>query len=164
MRKMKILSMMLIFLIGLGGSQTVYGKNSVVVDRIENNYAVVEVVQNDEIKMVDLLLDDFNEPVREKTEINFTEVCGKFYNEVEATDTQGEKIIYYQFRSNNNDVWWLLTAEEIGEIPSFETEYNLIYFDNGTTAENKNCSCLPDWDCECEVYDDLFLNIAEAKK
>ena len=35
---------------------------------------------------------------------------------------------------------------------------------NGTTTENKNCGCLPEWECECEVYDDLFLSIAEAEK
>jgi len=161
---MKILSIILILLTGFNGAETTDGKTSVIVDRIEENYAVVEVVQNDNVKMIDLLLEDFNEPVTEGTKIAFTEVCGKFYHDMELTDMQGKTDIYYQFRSNDNAVWWVLTAEEIGGIPSFEKEYNLIYFNNGTTTENKNCGCLPEWECECEVYDDLFLSIAEAEK
>lgn len=68
---------------------------------------------------------------------------------------------HYQFKSNDNTVWWALTAEEIGFIPVEDTEYTLFYDDNGTTIENKNCGCKPEWECECEVYDDIFLGIVK---
>lgn len=161
---MKIISIILLFLTGLNGAEATEQKTSVIVDRIENNYAIVEAVQNDNIKMIDLLLEDFNMPIAEGEKIPFTEVCGKFYSNMELTDSHEKTDLYFQFKSNDNSVWWVLTAEEIGSIPSYEKEYNLIYFDNGTTAENKNCDCLPEWECECEVYDDLFLGITEVEK
>lgn len=43
-----------------------------------------------------------------------------------------------------------------------EKDYILKYDNNGTTAENKSCECLPEWECECEVYDDIFLGIFES--
>lgn len=72
--------------------------------------------------------------------------------------------IYYQFKSNDNSVWWALTELEIGFKPSTEKEYVILYSDNGTTAENKNCECLLEWDCECEVYDDIFFAVFEVEK
>ena len=161
---MKILSIILLFTMGLSGTGTTDNKTSVTVDRIEGNYAVVEVVQNNNIKMLDLLLEDFNKPVTEGEKIAFTKVYGKFYHNLEMTDMQGKTDIYCQFRSNDNVVWWALTAEEIGCIPSPDKEYELIFFDNGTTAENKPCDCPPEYECECELYDDLFLSITEAEK
>lgn len=82
---------------------------------------------------------------------------GKFSEPFEATDTNGNETTLYQFKSNDNEVWWQLTAEEIGFIPNGNTEYVLTYDNNGTTKENKPCDC--DLDCECEVYDDVLLSV-----
>ena len=90
-------------------------------------------------------------------------VSGKFYNNAELTDTNGNEDTYYQFKSNDNEVWWLLTEEEIGHIPNGNTEYALTYDNNGTTKANKPCDCTPELDCECEVYDDTFISIREVK-
>lgn len=84
---------------------------------------------------------------------------GKFYGNYEATDTNGNANTYYQFKSNDNEVWWALTAEEIGFTPNKNTEYTLAYDNNGTTKANKPCDC-----CECEVYDDVFLYVRETNK
>ncbi len=89
---------------------------------------------------------------------NVNKVAGKFYDSFEATDINGNTDTYYQFKSNDDSVWWMLTAEEIGCIPNGNMEYVLTYDNNGTTKENKSCSCT---DCECEVYDDIFVTIRE---
>lgn len=91
-------------------------------------------------------------PTTEKTTV------GKFTNSFEDIDGK----IYYQFKSNDDLVWWALTEKEIGFIPSMEKDYILKYDNNGTTAEEKPCDCLPEWECECEVYDDIFLGIFES--
>lgn len=156
---MKILSIILMLLMGSSGAETTERKTSAIVDRIENGYAVVEVMQNNNLKMVELPLEDFNTPIREGEKISFTEVCGKFHSATELTDSNGKTDLYYQFKSNDNTVWWVLTPEEIGSIPSYEKEYNLIYFDNGTDENNKPCDCPKEWQCECEVYDDIFLAV-----
>ena len=92
-------------------------------------------------------------------DIKNNEVTGKFHGDFEGTDTNGNTDVYYQFKSNDNAVWWALTEKEIGFIPDESTEYVLTYDDNGTTSDNKPCDCLPEWECECEVYDDVFLGI-----
>lgn len=81
-------------------------------------------------------------------------VEGKFYGTM--TSIEGET--YYQFRSNDDSVWWLLTEKELGFIPT-EESYLLTYSDKGTTKENKPCDCDPIYECECELYDDMFLEI-----
>ena len=90
---------------------------------------------------------------------NVISVQGKFYHTIELTDIDENEDTYYQFRSNDNEVWWLLTASEIGFIPDTTTEYTLTYNNNGTTKYNKSCDCLEEWDCECEVYDDVFISL-----
>lgn len=102
---------------------------------------------------------DFNIPIKLSEEIPTEATQGKFSEGFEDLDGR-----YYQFKSNDNSVWWVLTESEIGFRPSTEKEYILLYCDNGTTAENKDCGCLPEWDCECEVYDDIFLGIFEAEE
>lgn len=84
---------------------------------------------------------------------NICTATGQFYGSYEATDQNGNSDTYYQFKSNDNEVWWALTAEEIGFIPNANEEYTLTYDNNGTT---KVCDCS---DCECEVYDDIFIGI-----
>ena len=88
-----------------------------------------------------------------------TSVTGQFYGCTEATDTNGNTNTYYQFKANDNSVWWQLTAEEIGFVPNANKEYTLTYDNNGTTKANKPCDCGPEFECECEVYDDIFLGV-----
>lgn len=84
---------------------------------------------------------------------------GQFYDTFEATDSNGNANTYYQFKSNDNEVWWALTAEELGFVPKANAEYILTYDNNGTTKANKPCDCAPEFECECEVYDDIFLEV-----
>ena len=125
---------------------------SVIVDRVEGNYAVVEVYCDGEIKMIDICQDDFNTAKVEKEKIKHSVVSGKFTCDFE--DVDGNK--YYQFKSNDNTVWWALTENEIGFIPTENLQYSLMYYDNGTT----DCFECPEiYNCECEVYDDIFLGV-----
>ena len=87
------------------------------------------------------------------TETKCTAV-GTFSEPFEASDVNGNIGIHYQFKSNDNEVWWMLTAEEIGFVPNVNTEYILTYDNNGTTKGDKPCDC-----CECEVYDDVFISV-----
>ena len=102
---------------------------------------------------------DFNIPIRLSEEIPTQKTVGKFTDSFNDVDGK----TYYQFKSNDNSVWWTLTETEIGLKPSTEKEYMLLYCDNGTTAANKKCECLPEWNCECEVYDDIFIGIFEKE-
>ena len=94
-----------------------------------------------------------------ETESETIETVGKFYNNLDMKDINGNEDTYYQFKSNDNETWWLLTEEEIGHIPNENTEYVLTYNNNGTTKENKPCDCDPELDCECELYDDVLLSV-----
>lgn len=134
--------------------------NYATVDRIEEGYAALEVCLNDKcFSMVDVPQEDFIIPKNEGDKFKIETVKGKFYTSFIANDYHGKTENLYQFCSDDNSVWWALTEEEIGHIPDDETEYTIIYYDNGTTAENKPCDCMPEWECECEVYDDIFLEI-----
>lgn len=82
-----------------------------------------------------------------------TETTGKFHGDFMATDTNGIEEKYYQFRSNDDEVYWLLTESEIGFVPKANEEYTLVYDNNGTTK----CNC--DVECECYLYDDIFVEI-----
>lgn len=95
----------------------------------------------------------------EKANANECTAVGKFGEYFEATDTNGNTNMYYQFKSNDNETWWLLTEEEIGFVPDEYAEYVLTYDNNGTTKENKPCDCDPELDCECEVYDDVLIRV-----
>lgn len=135
------------------------------VDRIEDkNYTVLEICHNGEyLKMIDILQKDFNAPKREGEHFKFTAVSGKFHETFTANNSKGQNETLYQFRSDDNAVWWVLTAEEIGHIPNTETQYTIIFYNNGTTAENKSCDCMPGSECECDVYDDIFVGIIPEK-
>lgn len=95
----------------------------------------------------------------EKANTNECTTVGKFSEPFEASDINGNTGTYYQFKSNDNETWWMLSAEEIGFVPNGNTEYVLTYDNNGTTKENKPCDCDPELDCECEVYDDVLLSV-----
>ena len=86
---------------------------------------------------------------------------GKFHETYQAVDQNGNENTYYNFKSNDNEVWWALTAEEIGFVPNGNKEYKLKYNNNGTTKENKPCDC--PFLCECEVYDDELISVKEVK-
>lgn len=80
---------------------------------------------------------------------NIVSVEGSFYGKIVC-----ENEIYYQFRANDNSCWWLLKEAEIGFIPEKEL-YILTYNNNGTTE----CNCPEYEECECYLYDDIFINI-----
>ena len=87
-------------------------------------------------------------------------VTGRFYQTTEYLDGT----IRYQFKSDDNEVWWSLDESEIGHIPNTTDVYVLTYDNNGTTADNKPCDCLPEWECECEVYDDELISIRKTDR
>lgn len=70
---------------------------------------------------------------------------------------------YYHFRSNDGTVWWDLTERQMGFIPKANAEYAFTYNNNGTTKANKPCDCSPEYECECEVYDDEFISIKKLQ-
>lgn len=86
-------------------------------------------------------------------------VTGEFYDSIVATDKNGNKNTYYHFKSYDDKTWWYITEEQLGFIPKANTEYMLVYDDNGTTSESKPCDCAPEYECECEVYDDIFVEV-----
>ena len=92
-------------------------------------------------------------------ENNTVSLTGKFYGYHKATDINGNTDTYYEFRSNDGSVWWDLTEYQMGFIPKVNAEYTLTYNNNGTTKANKPCDCDPEFECECEVYDDVFVGI-----
>ena len=102
---------------------------------------------------------DFNIPIVLSENIPTEKATGKFTNEY--IDVDGKK--YYQFKSNDDSVWWTLTESDMGIVPSMQNEYTLLYCNNGTTKEHKGCDCLSEYECECEVYDDVFVEIYEEE-
>lgn len=138
---------------------TTSGTTSAVIDRIEGNYAVVEFSKDETTKMLDILVEDINGEVSEGLELPVIAIEGKFYGDMICRDCQGVEDTYYQFKSDDDTVWWVLTEAEIGRIPNAEDKYTLYYMDNGTTKETLVCDCLPEWDCECYLYDDIFFYI-----
>ncbi len=90
---------------------------------------------------------------------NILESVGKFENSFKDVDGK----TYYQFKSDDNNVWWALDELEIGFRPAENKSYTLVYSDNGTTAENKPCNCPAEYECECEVYDDVFYRVYETE-
>lgn len=133
---------------------------SVTVDRIEGPHAVLEIARQDRVKILRVDIDDLNEPVAEGDRIPYRELRGTFRSAIEPVDnTRG---VWYQFVSEDETSFWLLTEEEIGGIPSFGCEYVLMFFDNGTDEGNKECGCKAE--CECWKYDDIFLDIVKAPR
>jgi hypothetical protein len=144
MEELEMMRLMLVLLMGLNFAVTPIAT----VDRIEGNYAVVEVGN----EMVDIEVKDFNNPVAEGNQFPISIAIGSF----EWLD--GED--WYQFKSYDDTIWWALTTKEIGFVPEANKTYALLYYDNGTT----DCTeCAEEFDCECEVYDDIFLTIKEME-
>lgn len=135
-------------------------QTSITVDRIEKgiteDFAVVEVYHNGTTKMIDIPQLKFNTPKTEGEKLNYSVAIGifeaEFYNPLDG-------LTYYQFKSYDDAVWWSLTAEEINFIPITNKPYKLIYYNNNTV----DCfECASFYECECEVYDDIFLMLAEV--
>ena len=98
------------------------------------------------------------QPTENTTNGNECSVVGTF--DGSFTGLNGEE--YYHFKSNDHLVWWSLTEREMGFVPKDGTEYVLTYDNKGTTKANKPCDCNPEWECECEVYDDELICIEEV--
>lgn len=179
-----IIILIMSIVIGSTGMSTT-GKTDIksvqaIVDRIEdNNIAVVELSYNDEIKLIDVAQEDFVNPKREGEKIDISAIKGRFYTRFNDNDGHGNTQTFYEFRSNDDSVRWILSTEELAgidndnskcsfeelerveNIPDYEFEYTLIYYDNGTNKLNKPCDCPEEWECECEVYDDIFLAVVK---
>lgn len=147
---------------------------AIVKDIKENSISADVIYQGKYVSTIDILKENLNGEKQLYERMEATAIDGKFY-----TCFADNEEILYEFRSNDDTVSWILTTEEIAgvnpdnskcsfeelerveNIPDYESEYTLIYYDNGTNATNKNCDCPEDWDCECEVYDDIFLAIVK---
>ena len=103
---------------------------------------------------------DFNLPIELAENIPTETAVGRFTSEFVELDGK----TYYQFKSYDDEIWWVLTKDDIGFTPELNKGYVLVFCDNGTTKENKSCDCIPEWECECEVYDDVFVEIFEEER
>lgn len=122
------------------------------VDYIESNIAHIEISHNEELYYIDIPVEDFNHNLFEGAQFEVSSTLGQFVSDFKDIDGN----VYYQFRSYDDKVWWVLTEGEIGYSPKIFAPYNLVYYNNQTT----DCfDCEPKYDCECEVYDDIFLTI-----
>lgn len=137
---MKILSLIMAIMMGTTPIATV--------KKIENNSAHIIVSEYNEISTIDIPLNDFNHNLFVNSQFEVSSTIGTF----EWYDGND----WYQFKSYDDKVWWLLSIKDIGFMPEENKTYKLIYYNNQTT----DCfDCEPKYDCECEVYDDIFLAI-----
>lgn len=65
-------------------------------------------------------------------------------------DDNGETL--YQFKSDDNSTWWVLSVEDFDSVPEISDKVVLTYDNNGTTF-------CPHEDCECYVYDDTIVEV-----
>lgn len=133
-----------------------------VIDRIEGDYTMVSFSKGRTHKEIDIPNWDINRELSEGVEIPVTAIEGKFYDKMVHDEYQDTEGVYYQFKSDDNEVLWLLTSDEIGHIPNTNDKYILYYTDNGTAKENSNCDCSPEMDCECYLYDDIFFHVEKV--
>lgn len=132
-----------------------------IVDRIEGDYAVVEFSTGEESKMLDFLVEDINGTVIEGTKLGVKSAKGKFHGSFLASNKDGVKDRYYQFKSDDDSVWWCLSAKELGFTPDTNSKYEIYFSENSTTKFNPPCDCPEEYDCECYLYDDLFFHIEQ---
>ena len=120
------------------------------VDRIEEcPNGDIAVVEYGDI-YVDIPLASLNEDVAQGEKLAVTSVVGTFT----AYDYDNRMA---QFKSYDNEVWWSLTFDEIGDIPSLNVPYPVSYLENGTTA----CEC--DYCDNCWREDDIRLSVELTK-
>jgi hypothetical protein len=88
---------------------------------------------------------------------------GRFHHVDMFFDNSDE--LHCQFRSDDDEIWWILTESEINHIPNTEDKYILTYDNGGTPEQDLSiCGCLPEWECECHVYDDEFISIRRVEQ
>lgn len=158
----KLLSIVTGMMVVLASPHGTSSEARAIVDRIEENYAIIEFSTDKTHRMVEVNSESINGGVSECMEIPITKVVGKFYCDFRASNYDGYEDVYYQFRSDDDEVWWALTAEEMGFAPDLEMQYALYFTDNGTTKDNPPCDCPAEYECECYCYDDIFLGIEAA--
>ena len=132
------------------------------VDRTEDGDFAVTLVYVDrgyreDYYQFDIPQEDYNERKADGEDLEVDVATGRFYGGFEAHDYLGNEHMYYQFRSNDNEVWWCLTEKDMGFIPEAGKEYVLAFYQNGTTKENHECQ--EEYDCDCYCYDDIFLGV-----
>lgn len=90
----------------------------------------------------------FDDKIHEYGDVTKMIVYGIIADEINSVD--GET--YWQFKSDDDSTWWLLSVEDLGHVPEISERYVLIYDNMGTTY-------CPHEDCECYKYDDELLEI-----
>lgn len=104
--------------------------------------------------------EDFNDVKKPGDEIGVNKVEGTLTAMYFDVLSGAPSFETYEFESYDKSVRWVLSREQFGgSVPQIGKGYTLCYYDNGTTADNKPCSDAPELECECEVYDDIFLTI-----
>ena len=129
-----------------------FATTEVTIDRVEDGIATVEIAHNDYLQYTNVPAENFSIAVNDGDKLACTRVVGEFHNTFEAQDHKGNTHTYHQFRSYNDTVWWVLTEKQIGHTPEANQTYTLFYYDNNTTQCEHT-------DCECSLYDDIFLAI-----
>ena len=135
------------------------------VDRTEDGDFAVTLVYVDrgyreDYYQFDIPQEYFNDRKSDGEDLEVDTAVGTFSGDIfEMTDHLGNKDMYYQFKSNDDEVWWCLTEDEIGFIPEQGKSYLLAYYQNGTTKNNHECA--EEYECECYCYDDIYLGVYE---
>ena len=155
---MKLLSMVLGLMMFVSVPRWNSASAQAIIDRIEGDYAVVEFSKDGTTKMQNIPVTDINGEVSVGSKIPVVQVSGKFYGDLLCRDNHVEEC-YYQFKSDDGLVWWLLTQDEIGHIPNTTDRYTLYYSDNWTDVDSRVCDCPPELECECYLYDDIFFDV-----
>lgn len=131
---------------------------------IQDNIVITEVNieknNNTNLYRFDIKKSDFNSPKTIGEKLKVDTILGYFLpNSFFAEDKDGNIIELYQFKSFDNENWWNLTKDELGFVPDSSKKYTLVYYQNDTIKNNHKCD--PKYDCECYLYDDLFLGCYE---
>lgn len=141
---MNILNLVIAFL-------TLATSPSVTVDRIEENYAVIEIAQQDNlVSMKDVEINKFSSVPQESQILKTTTAIGTFT----GYDFENGGA---QFKSYDNEIWWFLKFEELNFQPKLNIPYAITYFENDTY----DCAC--DYCDNCWREDDIFIHIEKIK-
>lgn len=147
-------------LLSLGLWVTPLPKVTSEVDRTEDNdMAVTLVYVNEDVYQFDIPQEYYNERKADGEDLNIDYAIGTFYGNMNLTDSTGKQDYYFQFKSYDNEVWWVLTEEEIGFIPDRGADYMLVFYQNETTKETHECP--EEYECDCYCYDDIYLGVYE---
>lgn len=155
-----LLMLMLVGNIAMTSVPTIKAEVKDIKDNVIITTISVEKDNNTNLYHFEINKFDFNSPktIGEKLKINTT--LGYFMPEsFLAEDKDGKVVELYQFKSFDNEIWWSLTKVELGFVPNSSKKYTLVYYQNDTTKDNHTCN--PKYDCECYLYDDLFLGCYE---